>query len=193
VRPQNNDNAQWDDQQGQGFGGGTGPDPPPGNFGQFGGGQGAVPQMPRMAPGASLQDDIRSMVNAMGQCFGYLAQNAAQGQGGGQRSAADAGYRGLKPKRDLVAITVAGPKELMVEIHQLEFDLGEIGISVNSEAGYRRLKAQAQGKARSVSDLALVSEPGWTMKMQLDYANTNYVPVAQRFDGRNVREFRLLF
>lgn len=79
-----------------------------------------------------------------------------------------------------MAITAAGPKELMMEIHQLELDLGEVGIAVNSEAGYRQLKAQARGKARSVLDLALVSEPGYSMKMRLDYANTNYVPVVER-------------
>lgn len=32
------------------------------------------------AAGATLQEDIRTMVNAMGQCFGYLAQSAAQAQ-----------------------------------------------------------------------------------------------------------------
>ena len=67
-----------------------------------------------------------------------------------------------------------------MEMYQFEVDLGEVGISMYSEAGYRQLKAQAVDKARSILDLALVEEPGRAMKMQLDYAGQNYVPQDQR-------------
>ena len=68
----------------------------------------------------------------------------------------DAGYRHLKPKKDVTKVTCEGAEELMVELMQFEVDMGELGVSLMSEAAYRQLRAAVSGKAREVLDLEQV-------------------------------------
>ena len=41
----------------------------------------------------------------------------------------DAGYRQLKPKKDVTKVTAEDAKTLMVELVQFEVDMGEIGVT----------------------------------------------------------------
>jgi len=95
---------------------------------------------------------------------------------GGRQDAAQQGYRGLKPKKDFTKITAESPKKLMQEIYQLEIDFGEIAVRPHSESGYRHLKAQSEGKAREIIDLALVEEPDNSIRLRLEYGKERGMP-----------------
>ena len=165
--------------------------PPPGfNAGPQAGpmGQG-VPQIPQMPPPTgNFQQDMANLVHLLGNSMsfshnslGALANTMAQQNTPGYSGPPEnRGFRSLKRKSDLSFITAGSPKVLMIELYQFELDLGEVGLSPHTEAGFRQLKAQAQDKARSVLDLALAEEPGLTYKRQLDYACMNYAPEATR-------------
>ena len=103
-------------------------------------------------PGAGVQLIIAmgaSVVNT-NQNINHLGQTIVTAQ------QEQAGYRHLKPKKDVTKVTCDGAEELLVEMVQFEVDLGELGININSEAAYRQLKAAVQGKAREVLDLEQV-------------------------------------
>lgn len=74
--------------------------------------------------------------------------------------ASNQGFRALKPKREITGITATSQKQLMLEQVQFEIDLGELGISPNSEAGYRQLRSCCTGNARDIFELAIVQGNG---------------------------------
>ena len=76
-----------------------------------------------------------------------------------QRSA-NQGFRALKPKREITGITATSQKQLMLEQVQFEIDLGELGISPRSEAGYRQLRSCCTGNARDIFELSIVTGNG---------------------------------
>ena len=84
---------------------------------------------------------------------------------------ADQGYCHLKPKMDITKVTCDGAEGLMIELVQFEVDMGELGVSLLSEAAYRQLRAVAVGKARDVLDLENVRGGVVTqLRLQLDQA-----------------------
>ena len=78
-----------------------------------------------------------------------LRQNGV-GSGSAAGSASGGGVRSLKPKKDMTQITASDARTLMFEIDQFEIDLGEIGVSKQSEEAYRQLRAMSTGKANDV-------------------------------------------
>ena len=84
-----------------------------------------------------------------------MRQNLVNGihQLGRGAQGADQGYRHSKPKNDITKVTCDGAEGLMIELVQFEVDMGELGVSLMSEAAYRQLRAVAVGKARDVLDL----------------------------------------
>ena len=108
---------------------------------------------------------VYNLINALGQSaaeanqnVAYLAQVMAQHPRGGNRGGDDRadrfGYRSLKPKKDLQKVTAHDAKTLMMELLDLEVDLGEIGTPIQSEAAYRQLRSLSSGRARDIIDLS---------------------------------------
>ena len=115
---------------------------------------------------------IRELIAAMGASIVNTNNNiAAMAQVIGnqqQTTSGSGGYRALKPKKEMTQIKAEDARSLMIEIMQFEVDLGELGITVQSEAAYRQLRAMAIGKARDVIDLELVQGNGLILKTELD-------------------------
>ena len=87
----------------------------------------------------------------------------AQAQGG-------AGYRELKAKKELTKIRAHDARSLMQEFTQLDVNLEKFGVSVQSEAAYRQLRAALDGDAIGIVNLALEEGPGRLLKDQSDAA-----------------------
>ncbi len=113
---------------------------------------------------ATLGASIVNTNNAMQQ-FGNNIQQALAGR---DADGGAAGYRVLKPKKDVTKITAASARVLMVELAQFEVDLGELGITAANEAAYRQLRAVCEGKARDILDLELVSGAGAAILVHLN-------------------------
>ena len=107
------------------------------------------------------------------------ARDANRGGGG---DGGEAGFRGLKPKKEMTKVNAEDARKLMTELAQFEVDLGEVGISTRSEAAYRQLRAIVYGKARDVLDLETVQGAGAALKSALEDAVANNAPRANR-DG----------
>ena len=88
-------------------------------------------------PGAGDGGDdlIRQLIIAMGASVVNTNNNITQlGQTIAAAQQDQAGYRHLKPKKDVTKITCSGAEELLVELVQFEVDMGELGVNLNSEA-----------------------------------------------------------
>ena len=166
------------------------------SHGPPGGGQGGTPM--------TLQDTVMGMMDAITQStvhtnqrfaqfadhMGYMQQQNAQHmhqlgqamqQGMGKGSGDDAGgYRALKPKKEITAITADNAAALMMELDQFEVDMGELGVHLQTEAAYRQLRAMCSGKARDVIDLEVEVPQGKALKLALDDAVSRNVGKAQR-------------
>ena len=94
-------------------------------------------------PGAGDGDDlIRNLIIAMGASVVNTNNNITQlGHTIAAAQHDQAGYRHLKPKKDVTKITCDGAEELLVELVQFEVDMGELGESV-SLSGYARYCAR---------------------------------------------------
>ena len=101
-------------------------------------------------------------------------------QSHGRSDDGPSGFRSLKPKKDFTKVTAESAKKLMNEIYQLEVDFGELGIFPQSESGFRQLKAQCDGKAREIVDLALVEMPLVHIKENLENLRRHNAPVPHR-------------
>ena len=128
---------------------------------------------------SSMNTDQR--LNQLGDHLGFMSQqNMAMFQqnqtlmqqmntnrsGSGDDSG---GYRTLKPRKEITAITADNVQALMEELDQFEVDLGELGLHLQTEQAYRQLRAMCTGKARDVIDLEIVAG-GKALKLDLDIA-----------------------
>ena len=111
---------------------------------------GGMPPPPPVGGGAVTADDIAQLICSMGasiittniQLRGLtriLQQNLQN-----QRQDGNQGYRTTKPKKDITSITAEGARALMVEVAQLEIDLGQVDARVETEVAYRQLRAFAR-------------------------------------------------
>ena len=97
-------------------------------------------------------------MNLMFQCMATTHQQiAGLADGLRERQAGAQGYRALKPKLNITNITAASDQILMTEMSQFNVDLGELGVRLNSEAGFRQLRSATTGRAKDTVELALVS------------------------------------
>ena len=70
-----------------------------------------------------------------------------------QRRGVNQGFRALKPKRDIATVTAETAKIYLLEEVQFGIDLGELGVSKLSEAGFRQLRACCTGRAKDTTEL----------------------------------------
>ena len=90
-------------------------------------------------PGVGLSDQvIRDLIVALGQNalntnnqLVQIAQDLANVIQ--QNSRGDQGYRHLKPKIEIAKVTAGSAEGLMIELVQFEVDMGELGVSLQSE------------------------------------------------------------
>ena len=97
-----------------------------------------------------------------------------------RRGGDHAGYREMKPKKDIKKIIAVDAPARTVELYQFELDLGEIGVTTSTEPAYRHLRAVSVGKARDVLDPELAQGHGAVLKIQLDDFVTNDRPRQNR-------------
>ena len=74
---------------------------------------------------------------------------------GHQQQANQQGFRQLKPKREVAAITAADAATLMDELTQFQIDLSELGVNDRGEAAFFQLRAVAHGQAKDVIEYEL--------------------------------------
>ena len=120
-----------------------------------------------------LIDVMGSTMMNTNQQLGYLAQTLGDRDG-------NQGYRALKPKKEMTRVTGADARVVMSEFAQFEVDLNELGLSQNSEAAYRQLRAMTEGKAKDVVDLSLVQGTGLQLIDQLNLMTQQKAPQVQR-------------
>ena len=120
-----------------------------------------------------LIDAMGSTMMNTNQQLGYLAQTLGDRDG-------NQGYRALKPKKEMTRVTGADARVVMSEFAQFEVDLNELGLSQNSEAAYRQLRAMTEGKAKDVVDLSLVQGTGLQLIDQLNLMTQQKAPQMQR-------------
>jgi len=132
----------------------------------------------------ATQQAVTNMAYSQQQTVNNLANVVQKGAG---RGADSSGCRPLKPKKEIAAVTAKGAEDLMSEMIQFEIDLGEIGVSPHSEAGYRQLRAQTEGRAREVLDFEAVQGRGKALKEELDGLIATNGPQTERdFVGANL-------
>jgi hypothetical protein len=65
------------------------------------------------------------------------------------------GYRQLKPKREIAAVTCQNAETLMEELLNFEIDMQELGVVEKAEAALFQLRSVAVGQAKDVIEYAM--------------------------------------
>ena len=139
---------------------GMAPPGPPGGPGSFLGSYGAAPQPSRPPSGGSPGiDPYAGIGEAMMQTQQSLQMLAAVMTDDRRRRDTQQGYRQLKPKRDVSAVTASSREGLIDELTQFEIDMNEVGMNMFSEASFFQLRAISSGRVKDVIEYEFALAP----------------------------------
>ena len=92
------------------------------------------------APPPALQETTQTLITVMGLSIAQQRKELSQFAevvADSTRRDGNQCYRALKPKKDITKVTASDARTLMSELAQFGIDLGELGLPIHSEAGYR--------------------------------------------------------